>query len=54
MALVIFWVALVAAMRTRMSLRLGISDIRYQRSGIRDQVSEVRISDRRATWPPDT
>jgi hypothetical protein len=25
MALVIFWVALVAAMRTRMSLRLGIS-----------------------------
>src|SRR5215469_10845803 len=30
MALVIFWVALVAAMRTRMSLRLGISDVRCQ------------------------
>src|SRR6267378_4421155 len=31
MALVIFWVALVAAMRTRMALRLGISNARRGR-----------------------
>src|SRR5207245_7291290 len=38
MALVIFCVALVAAMRTRMSLRLGMGQVRRQRADDRQRI----------------